>query len=720
MIHGMMLRWVGLVVLCLGVSASQAADINVNTSVDLATGCGVTGPCSLRAAIAVATPTDVVRLPAGTYTLTLTAEADIDVTSPVMLVGEGNPVIKSTGAWRIFEVDGGSLSLKGVSLQDGDARTMTGCFNGGGAVCVRGGGTLALEDVAITNGKAVFGGAIYADASTTTLTRVTISGSTAAGSGGGLTANGGSLRIDDSTISGNTATADDGGGLALLGVTADVANSTISGNMAGRRGGGIAVDVVAGAVTLGNVTIASNTAPQGGGFVVSPGATGLPRVVNSLLANNTTGDCVGAFDADSKNNLVEAPGTACTVPATPGSGNIVGRDPVLSGLAANGGTTLTQALGAASPAVNAGDVATCAAKDQRGQNRICDDGNCDRCDIGAYELATDSDTDGRRDFADNCPDDINADQADADGDGAGDVCDDCPTTSETKQLDTDTDGIGDACDNCATIPNKDQADLDHDGIGDVCNDADGDGAPNGVDACPGTELGGPDAPLGYGTSESLPTFGCSIFDLCPCKFRRPESGDDEPAKWGGRRAWKLCVRESVAQRPVEGVKPRDVKRAIFKSDKTCGNTPRGPKDDHDWDGVKNKDDNCPRTYNKDQKDEEDGDGIGNACDKNDDNDERPDRIDNCATKANVDQYDQDHDGIGDPCDPDNDNDRVPDDEDNCPAVANNDQRDRDGDELGDACDACPKTDPERIDEIDEKGCPPKDGTGTTDPDEDTE
>src|SRR5262249_52189049 len=63
--------------------------------------------------------------------------------------------------------------------------------------------------------------------------------------------------------------------------------------------------------------------------------------------------------------------------------------------------------------------------------------------------------------------------------------------------------------------------------------------------------------------------------------------------------------------------------------------------------------------------DDDGDGIGNACDV-------------CPEMGSADQRDTDHDGVGDSCD-------------NCPTVPNSDQRDLDGDGIGDACDACVAT-----------------------------
>ncbi len=60
---------------------------------------------------------------------------------------------------------------------------------------------------------------------------------------------------------------------------------------------------------------------------------------------------------------------------------------------------------------------------------VSDDDELTLEDALALGAASDSDTDGINNAEDNCPLDINEDQADRDQDGVGDACDDCPETA---------------------------------------------------------------------------------------------------------------------------------------------------------------------------------------------------------------------------------------------------------------------------------------------------
>jgi hypothetical protein len=221
--------------------------------------------------------------------------------------------------------------------------------------------------------------------------------------GGGIYSDG-NLIIQDSTISDNVASSHEGGGIYHTGILT-IERSTISGNTAGTYGGGIANQDIA---TLRNVTISGNTAGDSGGGI-SQWNDGDLIIYNTTIANNTvTGGSISGWAIQDILNFISynsilssSSGTRpCVHEADGGDHNIatdsscgIGMtvaDPLLGVLQDNGGLTLTHALLLGSPAIDAGDDASCTVRDQRGVIRHYDgDGNGSMiCDVGAYEYNT--------------------------------------------------------------------------------------------------------------------------------------------------------------------------------------------------------------------------------------------------------------------------------------------------------------------------------------------
>ncbi len=179
--------------------------------------------------------------------------------------------------------------------------------------------------------------------------------------------------IKNSTISGNTA-ADSGGGAFFTGwptTTVLILDSTISGNQAGTKGGGIAA--TGGSIELNNVTITDNTASSGGGIFNQT----VFAVANSIVAKNGGANCDPLTPLVSNGHNLDD-GTSCGFSSM---GDISNVPAILGLLQDNGGDTFTHALLPGSPALEAGDDATCLPVDQRGISRP----QGLHCDMGAYE-----------------------------------------------------------------------------------------------------------------------------------------------------------------------------------------------------------------------------------------------------------------------------------------------------------------------------------------------
>jgi hypothetical protein len=219
---------------------------------------------------------------------------------------------------------------------------------------------------------------------------IAFSDNTATGVGGGIANFMGSARLERTTVCANRA-ANVGGGIYSQAVLR-VMNSTLSRNDVGGVGGGIAT--VGGEVILTNTTLADNRARDDAGAIFASDARFGSKVTleNTIVANNSGRNCAGPISDGGSN--IQFPGADCGT-------TITSVDPRLdaAGLATHGGPTETIALRPGSPAINAGNQATCKGGlvrnvDQRGFVRP---GMANvNCCIGAYEFNSHSPASGRQ------------------------------------------------------------------------------------------------------------------------------------------------------------------------------------------------------------------------------------------------------------------------------------------------------------------------------------
>ena len=205
---------------------------------------------------------------------------------------------------------------------------------------------------------------------------------------------------------------------------------------------------------------------------------------------------------------------------------------------------------------------------------------------------------------------------DVDLDGINDDTDNCVTVFNTDQADTDNDGYGDACDGCPDDPNKIAPGVCGCGLADT--DSDGDWTADCNDLCPDDPGKTKPGVCGCGVSDRD-----SDFDGTPdCLDNCPDDADKtEPGACGCGNADTDTDGDGTAD-CLDGCPDDPDKTApgvcgcgTPDTDSNNDGTPdcNDANDDSDFDGIKDKHDNCPAVANPDQADA-DADGIGDACD----------------------------------------------------------------------------------------------------------
>ena len=290
------------------------------------------------------------------------------ITSHIIIEGNGF-AINGDNRFRIFDVDGGKLTVKNLTMTKG--RPSNG---GGGAIRLQNGGQAVVSDSHFVNNWAnKSGGAIeiaYGSGSNARLTvnKTSFRSNFSNGEGGAIFALGGAVTVRNSSFVLNSARWPGSGAIGVTNwIRADVENSTFIRNRPS------AVSARSGATaTLTHVTIQSEDIDplhiRADSSVTSPGRLNLR---NSLIDGTGINPRDCAYLMQNIGNLIED--GACS--------SMLSGDPLLADPFS---ASAYLELQAGSPAIDAADPRFCPTADQIGTPRPQGGG----CDIGAIESKT--------------------------------------------------------------------------------------------------------------------------------------------------------------------------------------------------------------------------------------------------------------------------------------------------------------------------------------------
>jgi hypothetical protein len=235
-----------------------------------------------------------------------------NITKGVTITGPGASLltINTNHVGSAFKiVTGSSFGVSNLTITGGSASSA-----GGAIDAAMPAGNITISNSVISGNTGNTGGGVYLYGGTLMISNSTLAGNTGGAGGAIYIYRSTSFTINNSTLANNTA--QEGGGLFVGGFfdAAAITNSTISGNTATFRnlpfavGGGINFNWGNGTISLDNTIVSGNSADAAGGADISVNTSGHIRAQNSAL-----GDSTGYSLVDLGGNLTGANATAAAL-----------------------------------------------------------------------------------------------------------------------------------------------------------------------------------------------------------------------------------------------------------------------------------------------------------------------------------------------------------------------------------------------------------------------
>jgi len=316
----------------------------------------------------------------------ISANTDSSAAYPQCASGSGLDTINFTSAFTI------TMAIARADQEDGPTN---GDFNITQSVIIDGGGT-TIDGAALDRVFHIIG--TPATPVTVTIRNLWIRNGRGVEGGGGILVDGATVNLENVTISGCVASAEDGGGIKVInGGVLNMVNSTLSGNSTVVHGGAIAIDDSLGSATITNSTIFGNN----GGFSNTCGGihnTGTCTLRNTIVAGNSGTDIPnlsGIFTSNGYNIIGElgtlSPGNPQITATTGDQFDVNAADIHLGPLQDNGPMVPTRELQTGSIAIDKGHSSG-STTDARDLTRPCDLASVlnatggDGADVGAFEV----------------------------------------------------------------------------------------------------------------------------------------------------------------------------------------------------------------------------------------------------------------------------------------------------------------------------------------------